>query len=167
MQHWTDKLVELEACSEAIEWAENYDSLADAWAVCSRGDWLLWYINIIISPLGADERKNLVIIACSCARTALEYVRAGENRPRLAIEAAEQWAWGVLGTTLSDVRIASAAAYAAGAASAASAASDAAYAAASAAYAASDAAVSKSSARCADIVRKVYPTPPEGVLSNG
>jgi hypothetical protein len=34
----------------------------------------------------------VVRLACQCARTALQYVPNGEDRPRLAIEAAERWA---------------------------------------------------------------------------
>ena len=87
------------------------------------------------------DRKLLVSAACACAEPALAFVRAGEDRPRLAIEVARAWCVGT--ATLDDVRAAAAAAYAAydAAAAAADAAADAAaYAAAHAAYAAAYAA---------------------------
>lgn len=60
-----------------------------AWSECERGDWMLdWAV-----ANGAD-RKLVVMAACACARTALQYVRADEDRPRAAIETAEAWARG-------------------------------------------------------------------------
>src|SRR3990172_72416 len=40
--HWTDELVKMDACAEAVEWARTQPSLARAWRVCPRGDWMLW-----------------------------------------------------------------------------------------------------------------------------
>ena len=79
-------LNEMGACSEAVKWAGR-KTPKKAWETCKRGDWLLW----IADKLNVD-RKLLVLAACACARTALKYVPAGEERPRLAIEAAERWA---------------------------------------------------------------------------
>lgn len=39
---WTDQLRQMHACDDAVEWAEQFDSLADAWEHCDRGDWMLW-----------------------------------------------------------------------------------------------------------------------------
>ena len=77
------------ACDEAIAWAESQPNAATAWAACERGDWLLW----LAARVNLD-RKLLVQAACACARQALQYIRPGEDRPRLAIEAAEAWARG-------------------------------------------------------------------------
>jgi hypothetical protein len=120
----------LDACKEAVEFAAKFPTLQAAWDACDRGDWLLWLLGRLSGPPGSESRRKLVLAACACARLALPHVKAGEDRPRLAIETAERWARQEDGVTLDMVR--SAAAYAA-----AYAASDAAYA---DAYAASDAA---------------------------
>jgi len=163
---WIKKLLKLNPCSEAVEYARSYETLDAAWQDCARGDWMLWLIGK--RDTGETSRKRLVLAACACARTALQYIPDGENRPLIAIETAEKWARGEEGVTLDQVRIAANAAnagyaaYAAGyAAYAAYAAGYAAYAAGYAAYAA-DAAYKAARKACADIVRKHYPKAPEG-----
>ncbi len=128
---FADKLQQIDACDEAIEWVGSR-SAAEAWRDCPRGDWMLW----LLARVGADRRR-IVLAACECARTALPYVPEGEDRPRIAIETAEAWARGE--ATTEQVRAADAAA------------------AAAAAYAARLTA----QARSADIVRKHFPAPPE------
>ena len=85
------------SCHLAIKWAKAYDDPCVAWERCDRGDWLLW----ISAKLGVD-RRTIVLSACACARTALQYVPPGEDRPRLAIERAEAWCRGE--ATIEDVR---------------------------------------------------------------
>ena len=118
------------ACAEARLWLNTQTDPRTAWETCERPDWMIWYArrrNV--------ERKVLVRIACDCARTALRFVPEGEDRPRLAIEAAERWTLGE--ATIDEVRVAAyAAAYAAADAAAYAAADAAAYAADAAAYAA-------------------------------
>jgi hypothetical protein len=80
-----------------------------------------------------ERRKEIVLAACACARTALRYVPKGEKRPVECIRTAERWARGR--ATLEEVCGARNAAYAAHAAAYA-----AAYAAHAAAYAAHSAA---------------------------
>ena len=137
------------ACREARSWLTTQTDPHVAWETCERPDWMIWFAR-----RRSVERKVLVRIACDCARTALRFVPEGEDRPRLAIEAAERWTRGE--ATIDEVRVAAAyaAAYAAdtvaftaaaNAADAAAAAADAAAnaaanAAADAAYAAADAA---------------------------
>jgi hypothetical protein len=179
-----ERLRTLEACSEAIEWAETQPSLEAAWQNCDRGDWMLWYA----AKVGSDHKK-LVLAACGCARTALEFVPQGEQRPLAAIETAERWASGDESVSLDDMKNAASAAYAASATNAAAAsaafAAFAAYAASAAfatyaavayaafaAYAASAASASSAAAsaaayaklavlkHCADIVRIYLPVPP-------
>jgi hypothetical protein len=146
-------LKRLGACEDAVKFLKQHESLAEAWAGCERGDWMLWLIGKLSGESGSDERKRLVLAACECARLALPFVQKGETRPLTAIETAEKWARGEEGITLEQVRAAADAAYAAHAAAyAAYAAADAAaaataadaayaaYAAADAAYAAADAA---------------------------
>ena len=135
---WTKQLEALHACKEAVAWASQYPSLSEAWAVCERGDWMLW---LIARTLGNESRSTLVLAACECARLALPYVPENEQRPLIAIETTEKWARGGDGITLDQVRSVADAAYAA-------------------VYAAHAAARTKTLKQCADIVRKHYPTAP-------
>lgn len=80
-------LSDYQPCPEALVWARKYGIDYDrAWHECEQGNWLLW----IASNLGVD-RKKIVLAAGDCARLALTSVPEGEDRPRLAIEAAEKW----------------------------------------------------------------------------
>ena len=158
-------LVKLGACSEAVEWVGD-KSPAVAWKTCKRGDWMLWLCGKLSGEPGGKGRKKLVLAACACARLSLKYVRKGEKRPLKAIQTAEAWARGKRGVTIEQVRTAAAAAYdAAYAAAAYDAAYAAAYAAAATAadavYAAADART-KTLSKCAAIVRRFYPKPPQG-----
>ena len=117
------------ACAEARLWLNTQTDPRVAWEMCEQPDWMIWYArrrNV--------ERKVLVRIACDCARTALRFVPEGEDRPRLAIEAAERWTLGE--ATIDEVRAAADAAAAYAAADVYAAAADAYAAAAYAAYAA-------------------------------
>ena len=82
-------LRKLKACEDASEWAKTQPDLDVAWQSCERADWLLWFAI----AAKADEGTTRLAI-CACARTALKYVPAGEDRPRLAIETAERYARG-------------------------------------------------------------------------
>ena len=124
------------ACRDAMDWLGNRDS-DQMWAECQRPDWLLWWAGQIV------PRRDLVLAACDCVETALQFVPGDEHRPRLAIQTARRWANGE--ATLDEVAAAAHAAHAAeyaaplsarAAAYAAHAASRAAYAAAFAAHAA-------------------------------
>ena len=175
-QSLTDLLRSLEACHEAREWAASYSTLAEAWQVCDRGDWMLWLAGRLSGAPESDSRKRLVLATCACARLGLPYVHAGEMRPLKAIETAEQWARSEGGTP-KDVRTAAAAAAASdatdaaytaavAAAAAAAAAAAVAYTAAYTTAAAAAAAAAWRSKRadvlkqCADLVRQHYPQPP-------
>jgi hypothetical protein len=79
---------ENDVCDPAQEWvAENGYSEVEAWQHFHRADWMLWLAAR--RPWG--DHVKIVRCACACARTALMYVPNGEDRPRLAIEAAEKW----------------------------------------------------------------------------
>lgn len=158
MNETTRKHLEnMHACEDAVEWASEQSSLRQAWRVCKRGDWMLWYA----ARVGMDH-KRLVWVACQCARLALKHVPDGEERPRKAIELAERWASGER-VTSSQLRRTACAAHAAYV-GAYDAAADAAYVAYdAAAYAAADAyARTKVLARCATLVRREWPTLPMG-----
>lgn len=125
-----EQLVKLNTCREATKWVAG-QTLEEAWSACHRGDWMLW----LAARVGV-ERKLILLAACACARQSLPRVRAGEERPRIAIETAERWAQGDESVSLDDVREAADAAYEAAAATAhAHAAADASAAAAAAAEA--------------------------------
>ena len=185
-KHWSTALEVLDACEDGVAWARTQPTLAEAWETCERADWMLWLLGH--NPTVADHQR-LVLIACECARTVLHLVVPGENRPHLAIEAAEAWAaraavYAANATSAANAanaavyaanaanatsaaNAANAAAYAADAVSAASAANAAAYAAdaVSAASAASDAAWNAvRDAALKDycqIVRRYFPNPPK------
>jgi hypothetical protein len=130
-KQFADLLVELNACSEAREWASG-KSLAAVWKTCKRGDWLLWLCGKMADKPNWPTHKEVVLAACDCAELSLKHVPPGEERPRKCLETVRAWAAG--NATIHEVRTARAAAYTAAAYYAA--ASYAAYAADSAAYAA-------------------------------
>ena len=142
-KHWSAALEVLGACEDDIAWARTQPSLAAAWKTCARADWMLWLLDR--EPTRADHQR-LTLIGCECARTVLHLVPPGEDRPRLAIEAAEAWA--------ANPSAASAAASAAWAARAAS----------DAAWAAANAAALKDYCQ---IVRRYFPNPPKLEASRG
>ena len=139
-RHWSDVIVRLGACPEAVEWARTQPSAAVAWRTCQRSAWLTWVVDVTAGAPGtgtvADRKRAL--LAAALARTALQFVPAGEGRPLRAIEMRERWARREEGVTWDDV---TRAAWAAGAAWAAEA--------AEAAWATQ-----------AGIVRQHYPRPP-------
>ena len=102
------KLNELRACSEAVEWAEQFKNIQEAWDNCERGDWMLWLVGKQAVGSRTKSRKKLVLAACECARLALPYIEKGEKRPQKAIQTAEKWTRGE--ATLQQVRDAAAAA---------------------------------------------------------
>jgi hypothetical protein len=92
------------ACGEARTWLATQPDLETAWAACERPGWMLW-----LAMRRGVNRKVIVRVACACARTALRFVPAGEDRPRLAIETTEAWTRGE--ATIEQVREARADAY--------------------------------------------------------
>lgn len=177
----TNKLIKLlqsiHACFEAIEWVRenNITTLAEAWAKCECGDWMLWFAGKRSGEPEGEGRKVLVLASCECARLALPYAKS--PTVLACIETAEAWAHGK--ATLEQVREArDAAAYASASYAAYADASAAAYAASFAAlhtahgdgaaiaivaaYAASAAYDKRTETlkQCADIVRKHYPKAP-------
>ena len=149
-----DWLKEQDACEDAVtRFCEVYPAgaaaLNDVIQRLDRADWLLWLLGHTGTP-----HKEMVRIACLCARRALRHVPDGETRPLRAIEAAEAW---VAKPSDAAARNAAAAADAAGAAAARAAraarnaaaaawAAGAAGAAAAAAWAATDAAAAAAEA---------------------
>ena len=132
------------ACAPAREWAGTHTA-KEAWEQAERADWLLWWA----ARTPANTQADIVKAACACARTVLHLVGTGEERPRLAIEAAENWANSPIEVNKAAAEAAARAAAEAAAwaaAEAAEAAARAAEAAASAAWAAAKAAEAAASA---------------------
>ena len=140
----------LRPCTEAAQWLETQPDIATAWNCCQRGDWMMWLLTKLPTP-----KEVSVTLACGLARSVLHLVPASEDRPRLAIEAAERW----LAEPTEENRIACWAACWAAARAAARAADAAARAAAwdaaRAAHAARAAADAAADAAQADIIREV------------
>ena len=80
------KAILREACEEGRTWAGD-KTARQIWDDCPRGDWLLWFAYRV-----KVKRRDLILASCACARRSLRFVTPGENRPRLAIEAAERCA---------------------------------------------------------------------------
>src|SRR3990167_5971448 len=111
--HWTDALVSLNACADAVAWAKTQPDYATAWATCERGDWMLWIAGKYAGPPESEKRNLLVLAACGCARLVLPLFEAkypDDQRVRACIETAERWARGE--ATLAELREARSAAYA-------------------------------------------------------
>jgi hypothetical protein len=139
---YINKIEELGACEEAVKVANEYKTSQELWNDCDRGDWMLWLIGKLSGESGDDKRRQLVLVACQCARLSLKYVKEGELRPLIAIEIAEQWARCENNVSIEDVKNAADAADAAAAADAADAA---------------DADRKSTLKECAVMVRKSYP----------
>jgi hypothetical protein len=145
-----EKLKELRACKEAIDWCKenNITTLQEAWDKCERGDWLLW----IYVKLYPNNIQELTLAKGHCANTVRHLMRDG--RSIKAVDTAI--AFGEGRADIGELRAASADAADAAAVYAASA-DDAAYAAATdAAYAAYAAAADAAYAAAADAAYAAY-----------
>ena len=90
-QNFKRLLKQLGACREGYDWVSGRD-LSQTWDDLERADWLLWLAGSMADKPGWNTRQEIVLAACDCAETALKYVAKGENRPRMAIESARNWA---------------------------------------------------------------------------
>ena len=171
------------ACQDAREWNENR-TLAQCWAECERGDWMMWLLSHAkvldlktltkIKALQVEKIRHLLKDprSISALDAAHAFGRGEISEQELSASAASAYdaassASYAAAAAASASASASSAAAASAASASASAAYDAAYASASSAsaYAAAYAAASASSAaarllflkECADIVRSVIP----------
>lgn len=85
--HWSEELREMNACPDAVAWAERIADKKTAWETCTRGDWMLWYV----AKKGV-KREDLILALCACSRLVLPF--ADEDKAAVAIALAEQWAHG-------------------------------------------------------------------------
>src|SRR3990167_357873 len=86
-----DWLTQEKACKDAVKWATprlgSGKPLDECILLLDRADhlmWLLYHAKII-------NLRQLVSLACLTGRLSLRHIPAGEDRPRLAFEAAEEW----------------------------------------------------------------------------
>ena len=92
-----EELIQLGACSDAVEWAKNYDSFASAWKECERGDWMLWLCGTKKGKKGWPSQEEIVLVECDCAELVLpiyEKQYPNDSRIRDCIETTRQWAKG-------------------------------------------------------------------------
>ena len=123
---FADRLRELEACEDSVEWVGDRD-LSTAWSECETPEWMFWLVGIMADKPGWTTRKQIVLVAADIAESVIHLVRPKDKDVCIAaIQAARDCAEGKI-----DQAAARAAAYAA---------RDAAYAARAAAYAADAAA---------------------------
>jgi hypothetical protein len=90
MKKWIKELYKLDSrppCAEAVEWAENYDTLQEAWDACPRGDWMVWLLDRILV-----DHKKIVQLSCMNARLSLPYIT--DPHVRYLIEVIEAWVEG-------------------------------------------------------------------------
>ena len=160
-----DKLINLHACSEAVEWAASQKSWRAAWDACERGDWMLLLLGKGAGPVGSRKRKPLAMCEVDVAKLASPY--AGSTRKAYLRVCRVVKAWNNGTATIEAVRTAAFAAFVAATDSADDVAyADSAYAFTTdsgfAADAFADAAAARSAllAKAANIVRKHYPRCP-------
>ena len=141
MTHWSDSIIKLNACSEAVKWCLTQPSLDVAWDRCQRGDWMIWILGRLnTSAPWSDERKPLVRVSVECSEQSLQYANSDTiNATLWCLDSIRRWCGGEADRDEVD------------------AAANAAYAAAYAAYAA---ARYRSLAASAKIVRRHFPKPP-------
>jgi hypothetical protein len=152
MKVFKDLLINLKACSEAIEWAGDR-TIEEVVENCHRGDWLLW----LAQKIDIDKR-NFTLAKAHCANTVRHLMK--DERSTFAVDTAIKYGEGKASDKdLEDAADAAADAAAAYADAAADAAAYAAYAAADAAAygaaaAAAYAAEKENQLQTADICRK-------------
>jgi len=93
-----DRLLrKLHACPSAIRFLRQTGDPQEAWRICKRGDWMVWFISKQIELEKADiiEVKKLVRVLCQCVRVlSLPFLPAEETRPLTTIETVEAWTRG-------------------------------------------------------------------------
>jgi hypothetical protein len=137
------KIEKFSPCSEALNFYNSFETAAEAWEKCERGDWMLW----IASKLQVDVKK-LVLAKALCANTVRNLMR--DKRSKEAVYVALRFGRGKATNKELNAAYDAAAAAAAAAYDAAAAAAAAAYDAAADAAAAADADADAAAAADAD-----------------
>jgi hypothetical protein len=85
-----EALAKLNPCDAGAAWFAAQKTPQKAWDACVNPGWMFWLLKH--TPRDEGDHQKIVLVACGIARTVLYLVPQGEDRPRLAIEAAEAWA---------------------------------------------------------------------------
>jgi hypothetical protein len=92
---YIDLLISIGACRDAVEWCRGHPTLEAAWAVCERGEWMLWLLGRLDrSKPWSDERKPLIACVVECAALAPEAGEDYELARQWCLDATERWTRG-------------------------------------------------------------------------
>ena len=87
-KHWSDKLVKLSACKEAVIWAQDFPTVTAAWAQCEQGNWMLWLCRQL--PIKANSKRAYVQTALAIAESVKQHC-AHISEAKLARDATQAW----------------------------------------------------------------------------
>ena len=132
-----------EMCEEGREFALSHETMSQVWDACEEPEWLFWMLEKC-KPL---EKEQSVRLSIAFAEKCLVNIPKGENRPKLAIEAARAW----IENPCEETRSAASAA--------ASAAWSAAWSAESAAWSTARSAASAARLEHCEMIREMIPNP--------
>jgi hypothetical protein len=95
-KEFLDILKNKEACTEAVKWVNEHqaETFIELWNTCEQADWMLWILAKMIKEKEWPSKKTVVLCACDCAETSLEFIPKDELRPKIAIQTAREWAEG-------------------------------------------------------------------------
>jgi len=82
-----DFCIKYAPCRDGRKFALQFETMNEVWQACLRPDWLFWILEKH-SPL---EKEQSVRLSIAFAESCLCNVPKGEDRPRLAVEAAKAW----------------------------------------------------------------------------
>jgi hypothetical protein len=152
-KEFLDILEEKKACPNAVKWVKESktETFEELWNECGQADWMLWIMAKMVGQKEWPSKKTVVLCACDCAETSLKFIPENENRPKIAIQTARDWAEGK--ASIEECKKAAYAVFAAASASAFDVACDAVYAVA-AASAASAVSAAGHAAYAASVVEK-------------
>ena len=89
--HWSDALVQLGACADAVAWARTQPDAATAWASCPDLAWLVW----IVRRTSPDPRlAELRLFAAACAERVAPLAGEHEAVCRAAVAVVRAWCVG-------------------------------------------------------------------------
>jgi hypothetical protein len=95
-KEFLDILKDKNAWPEVVKWVKENkaETFIEIWNSCERADWMLWIMDKMIKEKKWPSRKTIVLCACDCAETALQFVPEDELRPKIAIQTARKWITG-------------------------------------------------------------------------
>lgn len=91
-----------EACTEACEFADGFDTPQDAWDASARGDWMLFALGIQSGEAYGDGRRSLVNLVAQVAKLSI-HLSAHASKATEAIDYAQAWGFGDPTKTEDDI----------------------------------------------------------------